>query len=90
MQRATQLVGRAIVSADSGRRLGTVADVLLDEDRNRIVGLIVRSGWLKKERVLPYGAVQSLGRDAVIARSEQELIGPSDWHERTSSETPAE
>ena len=84
MQRATQLMGRTIVSADSGRRLGTVSDVLLDEDRNRIVGLVVRSGWLKKERVLPYAAVQTVGRDAVIARSEQELISPADWHGRAT------
>jgi sporulation protein YlmC with PRC-barrel domain len=84
VQRATQLMGRAIVSADRGRRLGTVSDVLLDEERNRIVGLVVRSGWLKRERVLPYAAVQAVGRDAIIARSEEALIGPKTWHDRAS------
>jgi sporulation protein YlmC with PRC-barrel domain len=79
VQRATELVGKAIVSADNGERLGTVADILLDEKENRIVGLIVRSGWLAKERVLPFSAVQTLGRDAVVARSAGDLIGQKEW-----------
>ena len=78
LKRATELIGRAIVSGTRGRRLGKVSDLLLDEERNRIVGLVVRSGWRQQERVLPYSAVQAFERNAVIARSEDALIGPSD------------
>ena len=80
MQRASELMGKSIVSADRGERLGTVSDVLLDEVSNRVVGLVVRSGGLlKKEQVLPYEAIQTLGADAVVARSAQELIGAKEW-----------
>jgi len=91
MHRAKDLIGKPIVSADTGDRLGVVADVLLDE--HQVAGLVVRSGWLGRERVLPFETVRSLGGDAVIARSSADLVAPREWdqHVRTSGTVgPAE
>jgi uncharacterized protein YrrD len=80
-RRATELIGKPIVSGDTGQKLGTVADLLLDDHGNEILGLIVRHGVFKREDVLPASSVQSLGRDAVVSRS-NELIGASEWRQR--------
>jgi uncharacterized protein YrrD len=69
-----------VVSAVSGRKLGTVGDLLLD-DSGGLTGLIIRHGMLHAEEVLPVDAVQSLGRDAVVSSSD-ELIGAKQWQER--------
>jgi uncharacterized protein YrrD len=83
--RTSTLIGRPIVSADDGARLGTVADVLLDDRGERVVGLVVRHGLMRSEGVLPTAAVQTLGGDAVVTRSSGDLIPGSEWRARESA-----
>ena len=85
-KRATDVIGLAVVSADTGKKLGKVVDLLLDENGTKLVGLLVKHGVLKQEHVLPAAAVQSLGPDAVVSRTE-ELIGAKSW--RAGQDTPA-
>jgi len=82
-QRATELIGKSVVSADTGEKLGTVADVLFDEaDDHRLVGLVVRHGWRNTEAVLPAEAVHALGKDAVMSRTRGDLVPPREWREQ--------
>ena len=82
MWKVTELIGKSIVSGNNGEHIGKVADVLLDADSHRVVGLVVAGGVLSSEQVLPYGDVQTLGTDAVIARSATGLITAKEWHAR--------
>jgi uncharacterized protein YrrD len=82
VRRSREIVGKAIVSAATGRKLGAVADLLLDESRHCVVGLVVRDGWITAERVLPYDDVQTIGPDVVIAKSAGELVDRRRWRER--------
>ena len=81
MRRVSEYLGKPIVSADTGERVGTVADVLVDAHAHRIVGVIVSGGLLTSEHVLPYPDVQVMGGDAVIAKSRQHLIGAREWQQ---------
>jgi uncharacterized protein YrrD len=38
---------------------------------------------LSSEHVLPYKDVQTLGRDAVVARSGSGVVGPKEWHQQS-------
>jgi uncharacterized protein YrrD len=82
MQRTSEVVGKAIVSADRGERVGTVGDVLLDVKAGRVAGLVVEGGLLGRERVLPYEEVHILGRDAVLARTQDGVVDAAAWHAR--------
>ena len=79
-KRATDVIGQPVVTAAGGRRLGTVADLLLDDASGNMVGLVIRNGMLKGESVLPASAVQTLGTDAVVSRSD-ELISAKTWRQ---------
>lgn len=79
--RVTDVLGKPVVSAATGRKLGTVGDVLLDDTGRALVGLVIRHGMLAGEEVLSADQVQSLGADAVVSRSD-ELITAREWHER--------
>ena len=81
MRRISEYVGKPIVSADTGEKVGTVADVLVDADAGRIVGVIVGGGLLTSEHVLPYADVQVMGGDAVIAKSRERVVGARGWRE---------
>ena len=59
MTRATDVIGKPVVSADTGRKLGTVGDLLLDDSGRALVGLVVRHGALRREEILNADQVQS-------------------------------
>jgi uncharacterized protein YrrD len=80
-KRATDVIGKPVVSAASGEKLGTVTDLLLDESNVALIGLVVSRGMLKGEHVLPIAAVQTFGTDAVVSRS-SELVNAKQWHKQ--------
>jgi uncharacterized protein YrrD len=82
MRKISELIGKAIVSADSGQRLGRVSDVLLDADARSALGLVVSDGVLSGEQVLPLAEVQTLGTDAVVARSASHVVAAREWRQR--------
>jgi uncharacterized protein YrrD len=71
-----------VVSADRGEKLGNVADLLLDQAGEHAIGLVVGSGWLGGEAVLPIGDIGAVGRDAVVARARENLIDAAAWRQR--------
>lgn len=68
-KRATDLIGKPVLSASTGERLGTVADLLLDDAGVALVGIVLHQGWMKHELVLPISSLQTVGPDAVVSRS---------------------
>jgi sporulation protein YlmC with PRC-barrel domain len=78
MVRLSSLIGKHVVTADTGRRLGKVTDVLIDARRMQIVALIVSVGWLAGQRVLPSPRVQRLGYDVVLAATPT-LVARDEW-----------
>jgi uncharacterized protein YrrD len=79
LKRATELIGKTVVSADNGEKLGSVADLLLDDTDHRLVGLVINHGMLRAEQVLPAASIHTYGRDAVMARSGADLIDRKTW-----------
>jgi uncharacterized protein YrrD len=86
-QRASDLIGKPVVASDTGEKLGTVSDLLLDDAGDRLIGLVVKhGGFMKGENVLPASAVQTLGRDAVVSRTGAELVPGREWKMRQEVE----
>jgi uncharacterized protein YrrD len=91
MHRVSELVGKPIVSAANGERVGRVADILLDRASSRTVGLVLAGGLMSSEQVLPFADIQVVGKDAIVARTGDGLMGPKEWRaqgietERSSS-----
>ncbi len=80
-KRASDVIGRPVVSADTGRRLGVVGDLLLDDSGHHLLGLVVTHGAFRGEDVLLVESVQSLGTDAVVSRSDT-LVSAREWRNR--------
>jgi uncharacterized protein YrrD len=81
IKRTSDLMGKPVLSADTGVKLGTVADLLFDDDGGQFVGLVLKQGMLKSEQVLPAASIRTLGTDAVVSRS-SELVGAREWTDR--------
>lgn len=82
MYRLSEMIGKTVVSVESGEKLGTISDALLEPGEVRLMGLVVGQGMLGKEHVLPLEDVQTVGRDTVLARTHEHLIDPRDWKAR--------
>jgi sporulation protein YlmC with PRC-barrel domain len=76
----SEIIGKPIVSAETGDRLGSVSDALVEDGGVKVVALVIRSGMLAKDRVLPFRDIQTLGGDTVLARTDSGVRGPRDWH----------
>jgi uncharacterized protein YrrD len=82
IHRASQVIGKSVMAADNGEKLGTVADLLFDDSNRHLIGLVIRQGVLRSEQVLPADGVQAFGRDAVVSASRTALISARDWKEK--------
>lgn len=82
MYRLSEMIGKTVVSVESGEKLGTISDALLEPGEVRLMGLVLGHGMLGKEHVLPLDDVQTVGRDTVLARTHEHLIDPRDWKAR--------
>lgn len=80
MHRVSEIIGKPIVSAETGDRLGSVSDALVEEGSINVVALVVGGGLLAKERVLPFRDIQTLGGDTVLARTDSGVRSPKEWH----------
>ena len=80
-RRATELIGKPVVAADTGAKLGTVADLLLNDQGSELVGFVLKRGFMKSEDVLTVDAVQTLGTDAIVSRTAT-LVSAREWRDR--------
>ena len=78
---ATKIIGKPLVAADTGKKLGTIGDVILDDDGLKVVGLLIRRGAFRGADVLVSSSIRSLGGDAVLSQSEQ-LVSAKEWRAR--------
>jgi uncharacterized protein YrrD len=75
MRKGSDIIGKPIVIFNSGKQLCRVQDLIFDQNQNRLVALLVEEKSLfSGARVLPIDAIQSIGTDAVITQSEQDIV----------------
>lgn len=87
MFRLSEMIGKTVVSTESGEKLGTVSDALVDLSGVRLMGLVVGHGMLGREQVLPVEDVQTVGRDTILAKSNQHMMDPRDWRTTQAEST---
>ena len=70
MRKGKEVLGKSVVSYDTGEKFERVLDLIFDQDSNQVVGFLVReSGFLKSARVLLIEKVRAIGPDAIIVDS---------------------
>ncbi len=70
MERLSEVVGLPVISAENGKKVGTVANLIFCPQRRRLEAvLLVPEGYLSGEMVILLKDVLNIGRDAVITSS---------------------
>jgi uncharacterized protein YrrD len=81
VRNVSELIGKPVISVETGDKLGTVADALLGDSDVRLLALVLGGGLLGKEHVLPFRDVQTLGGDTILVRSQSGVVGPREWRD---------
>jgi uncharacterized protein YrrD len=75
MRKGSDLISKAIVAYDTGRKFARVQDLLFDQSSNQLLGLLVEeSGWLHSARVLPFQSIKAVGLDAIVTMTEKSVV----------------
>jgi uncharacterized protein YrrD len=77
--RLNEMIGKPIISTDTGERGGSIEDVLLDGSHKHVVGVLLASGMLSRQRVLPFEDVQTVGVDTLIVKTLSTVRDGKDW-----------
>jgi uncharacterized protein YrrD len=75
MRKGSDLIGKPLVSFDTGEQLYRIQDLIFDQENNQLLGLLVdEGGWFSSARVVPLQNVQSIGPDAVIIPARNNVV----------------
>ena len=79
MQKGKEVIGRKIVTLDGGERIDSVRDLIFDEQGNHVLALLVdEGGWFHAARVIAFSSVRSIGEDAVMIGSADDVVSARD------------
>jgi len=81
MRKGHSIIGLQVISQENAKNLGKVLDLVFDHDADECVALVLRErGFLGlgAGQVVPWGEIISVGKDAVMVRSENSVVNPQD------------
>lgn len=74
MHKGSDVIGKVVVTYDTGERVERVQDLLFDQDSNQLLGILVdEGGWLSGARVVALKDVQAIGPNAVVIPSKSAI-----------------
>jgi uncharacterized protein YrrD len=75
MRKGSDLIGKAVVAYDTGRKFARVQDLLFDQNSNQLLGVLVEEGdWFSSARVLPFQSIKAVGLDAIVTMTESSVV----------------
>jgi uncharacterized protein YrrD len=75
MRKGNEIIGKPVVSYQSGRKIDTIKDLLFDQNSNQLLGFLIREGgWFSSPRILLLKDVLAIGADAVITTSADNVL----------------
>ncbi len=81
MRKGHSILGLQVISQESAKHLGKVLDLVFDHDADECIALVLRErGFLGfgSGQVVPWGEIVSIGKDAVMVRSENSVVNPQE------------
>jgi uncharacterized protein YrrD len=74
MVKASEALGRQVVTRRGGREIGEVEDLIIDQAGQEVAGLVLRRHALRGQRVVRWSNVQAFGPHRVIIDTRRSLV----------------
>lgn len=74
MRKGSDIIGKVVVTYDTGLKIERVRDLIFDQESNQILGFLVQEkGLFRDARVIPLEEVLAIGTDAVVVGSKESV-----------------
>ncbi|PSB27758.1 PRC-barrel domain-containing protein [Stenomitos frigidus] len=74
MRKGSDVIGKVVVTYDTGLKIERIRDLIFDQDNNQILGFLVQEkGVFHDAKVIPLEEVLAIGADAVVVSSEESV-----------------
>ncbi|MBW4469099.1 MAG: PRC-barrel domain-containing protein [Stenomitos rutilans HA7619-LM2] len=75
MRKGSDVIGKVVVTYDTGLRIERIQDLIFDQESNQILGFLVQEkGVFRDARVILLEEVMAIGADAVVVASQASVI----------------
>jgi uncharacterized protein YrrD len=75
MRKGSDLIGKVIITYDTGEQIDRVQDLIFDQDSHELLGLLVdEGGFFRATRVIPFTSIQAIGPNAVVVPSKKAVV----------------
>ena len=88
MRRTREIIGLPVLDLKSGDSIGWVQDLVLDNDKDEVVGILLEGGhFFQSSKGIPRQAIVAVGKDALTVREKtiEELKGTR-WSDKVGNE----
>ena len=90
MIKGKDILNHSVVAVSTGEKIDRVHDVILDHQANQVLGLLVdEGGWFSAAKVVPFDRIRSVGEDAIMSGSPDDLTTWAASPTSSSTSTPA-
>jgi uncharacterized protein YrrD len=75
MRKGSDVIGKEVVTYDTGKKIERIQDLIFDQERNQLLGFLVEEkGLFRDARVIPLKAVQAIGLNAIVVHSRASVV----------------
>lgn len=75
MRKGSDVIGKVVVTYDTGKKIQRIIDLIFDRKRNQLLGFLVEEkGLFRDAKAIPLQEVQAIGLDAIVVRSQESII----------------
>lgn len=76
MRKGSDVIGKVVVTYDTGKKIEQIRDLIFDQERNQLLGFLVEEkGLFRDGKVIPLKEVQAIGLDAIVVHSKDSVVG---------------
>jgi uncharacterized protein YrrD len=74
MRKGSDVIGKVVVTYDTGLKIERISDLIFDQESNQILGFLVQEkGLFHDAKVIPLDEVLAIGADAVVVGSKESV-----------------
>jgi uncharacterized protein YrrD len=75
MRKGSDVIGKVVVTYDTGKKIERIIDLIFDQERNQLLGFLVEEkGLFRDAKVIPLKEVQAIGLDAIVVHSKDSVV----------------
>jgi uncharacterized protein YrrD len=80
VRKGKDIIGKPVVTYDSGKKVASVKDLIFNQNDNSLLGFLIdEAGWFSSAKILPISSVKAIGNDAIIISTHEAICSAEEY-----------